>query len=153
MGEGSCVPHFFPSFILKLGRKRTLHSSNFISPYPTPSSFFKKEFSASERFALRRLFLDFCCCGWGWGSVGRQSKPDSKDRLSFVPQWTINRLTQERNSKYSCLNRLKFEGGGGWEVGQSKEGMKREGEKQGEATQMYFVNSSSWNVYLIIISI
>lgn len=31
--------------------------------------------------------------------------------------------------------------------------MKREGEKQGEATQMYFVNSSSWNVHLIIISI
>lgn len=45
--------------------------------------------------------------------MGRQSKPDSKDRLSFVPQWTINRLTQERNSKYSCLNRLKFERGGG----------------------------------------
>lgn len=36
MGEGSCVLHPFPSFILKLGRKRISHSSNLISPYPTP---------------------------------------------------------------------------------------------------------------------
>lgn len=69
----------------------------------------------------------------GVGSVGGQRKPDSKDRLSFVPPWTINRLTQERNSKYSGLNRLKLEAGGGGGR-QRKEGTKREGEKQGEAT-------------------
>lgn len=95
MGEGSCVPHPFPSFILKLRRKRTSHSShssNFISPYPTPFDIFVKN-SVSQRFPLKRLFLDLHRCGRGWGSVGRQRKPDSKDRLSFVPQWTINRLT------------------------------------------------------------
>lgn len=54
------------------------------------------------------------------GGVGRQRKPDSKDRLSFVPQWTINRLTQERNSMYSCLNGLKLKGVGGEEQDRGK---------------------------------
>lgn len=48
----------------------------------------------------------------GVGEQGEAEKTWSKHRRSFVPQWTINRLTQERNSKYSCLNRLKLEGGG-----------------------------------------
>lgn len=67
--------------------------------------------------------------GVGWRRQGKLTP--GKDKLSFVPQWTIDRLTRERNSKSSCLNRLKLEGGKGRG---KKEKKGRERGLPGEAT-------------------
>lgn len=107
---------------------------------------FFKEFTVSQRFPPKGYFWTWTCTavdGGGPAGLGRERKPDSQDRRSFVPQWTINRLTQERNSKYSCLNRLKLEGGQG--LGQRKEEKERKRKRSKKGTETSSVKSSSLN--------
>lgn len=69
---------------------------------------------------------------------GQRKRTPRKDKLSFVPQWTMNTVTLEWNSNLSCLsclNRRKSEGGG---VEETSQGSWRQ--LPGQAVEKYFVN-------------
>lgn len=123
MGKGSYVPRPSP-YILKSGRKIKSHLSNFISPYPTPFNiiFFKEssqwEISTEEAIPGRPpLWMGVGECaeaGWTW--VPRQA--------FLCTSMDNQQTTQGRNFKYSHLNRLKFERGGGRALDRGKKKQK-----------------------------